>query len=61
MVRIQLVSVLFRFWSIVSFLCFEFGLVGPLVFFFPKNFCLGFFFKKNAVFKPIVFWPFYAL
>ena len=34
MVGIQSVSVLFRFQSVVGFLCFKFGPVRPLVFFF---------------------------
>ena len=57
-------------WKIVGFgfvwfwfLGLEFGPVGPSVF-FPKIFCLVFFFLiffLNAVFKPLVLWPFYAL
>ena len=55
-------------WKIVGFgfgwfrfLGLEFRPVGPSVF-FPKIFCLVFFyFFLNAIFKPLVLWPFYAL
>ena len=65
MVGMQSVSVLFRFRSVVGFLCFEFGPVRPLVFFFFLKisvwaFFFSFFFL-NAVFKLVVFWPFLGL
>ena len=44
----------FGFWA------WSLGQLGLWFFFFPKIFCLGFK-KKNAIFKPLVLWPFYAL